>query len=83
MEIVFAKWLTESATKGSQDSESEIVEGYSGRGMWGEKTTAISTNDPARLLLCGIQAAVDGDGPDCEVPEDICVDSLGLGKVIY
>jgi hypothetical protein len=78
-----ARFLLEVAEKYHLDVD--IMENYSGRGMFGEATTAIVTDE---LLIELLGYAIVCAGQKCEDFSDygfenLRVDSMGHGIVIY
>ena len=65
----------------------EVVayEGYSGRGMYGETTCAVTASSLGAVLTAVCRAVQDSDDPDA-IAEDLRgarTDSLGREMVIY
>lgn len=80
MNDMFANWLVEID---NGDTQAEVVEGYSGRGMYGHETTAVSTDDPIDLLLAAMREAVENPDDVPKIPGGLSRDSLGTGTVMY
>lgn len=80
MNIEFAEWLVDIDCGETQAS---LVEGYSGRGMCGRETAAVSTDDPINLLLAAVREAVEGPDDVPEMPDELMRDNLGKGEVVY
>ena len=64
----------------------DLYEDYSGRGMYGEKTTAIKCDDAGDLIAAFAQAVLDD--PDngeqvVQAARQLRFDSLGKGMVAY
>ncbi len=79
MERNIAERAVKSIAEWMGEDHGYSAEEYSGRGMFGAKTWAI-TGDKATVICYAIGAAdVDGDFD----PSDLSQDSMGLGVVIY
>lgn len=75
------------------DYDADIYEGYSGRGMYGERTTAVIFSDWSALFAAlyvvgyedGFNDAKDNESniPNPEAPEGLRTDQLGLNYIIY
>lgn len=83
MDERFARWLVD-ADEERCGTSARVIEGYSGRGMYGEETFAVGTDDAVNLLLSAVWAAAEnpGDVP-AEKPDELMLDSLGKGDVVY
>ena len=86
MNIQSANFLVEVAANNGIDAE--LYEGYSGRGMYGEETTGVTTENPVKLLGLAIAFALDIDRGEAEEFGDcnftrLQFDSLGRGSIIY
>ena len=87
------KHIAEGIEEGAQDfgKEVEVREDYSGRGMYGETTTALIASDISDVIVGMIQYAVymkeeeNDDAIDllCETVEYLRTDQMGLGIVVY
>jgi len=69
------------------DFNTDIIPDYSGRGMLGNETPAISTNasmgDVLGAVIIRANLFIDSDGNEIFNSTDIQVDSMGTGIVIY
>lgn len=78
-----------SAINESGLGEASIYKDYSGRGMGGRTTTAVSTDiSMSGVLAVVMEYVIDNPEESEEIVEDIpmsgfCQDSLGKGMVIY
>ncbi len=83
MDARFAKWLVDADGERC-DTAAKVVEGYSGRGMCGETTCAVATDDAINLLVSAIWEAAENPGNvPSEKPDELLMDSLGKGDVVY
>ena len=80
MNEMFANWLVEID---NGETQASLMEGYSGRGMGGRETVAVSTDDPVNLLLAAVREAVESPDDVPEMPDELMRDSLGKGEVVY
>lgn len=80
MNIEFAEWLVD--IDGGK-TRASLVEGYSGRGMRGRETAAVSTDDLVNLLLEAVREAVERPDDVPEMPDELMRDDLGKGEVVY
>jgi len=87
------KHIAEGIEEGAQDfgKEVEVREDYSGRGMYGDTTTALIASDISDVIVGMIQFAVnmkeaeDDETIDliCKTAEHLRTDQMGLGIVVY
>lgn len=85
MKIEFAEWLINAdASHGDAEEAATLMDGYSGRGMYGNETCAVTTGDVMGLLLSAIkEAAENPDGVPAEKPVYLRTDSLGTNQIVY
>jgi len=77
MNIEFAEWLV---SIDNCDTQASLVDGYSGRGMCGRATAAVSTGDSVNLLLSAVREAVERPDDVPEMPDELMLDNLGKGS---
>ena len=69
------------------DIECEIYPDYSGRCMFGNKTTGITgeftLSDVLAAVIHNAELLVDEDGESMFIGEDLSQDNLGLSYIIY
>lgn len=83
MDERFARWLVDADDERC-GTQARVMEGYSGRGMYGEETCAVSTDDAVNLLLSAVwEAAENPGGVPAAKPDELRIDSLGKGEVVY
>lgn len=83
MDERFARWLVDADDKRC-GTQARVVEEYSGRGMYGETTFAVATDDAVNLLLSAVwEAAENPEDVPAERPDELRQDSLGRGYVVY
>ncbi len=67
--------------------EAEVMDGYSGRSMYGRETTAVSAESMCALIAAAASAAglmdVDDQGDFIDDLKGLRWDSLGLGVIVY
>lgn len=80
MNIETARGIVQSAK--DLDLDLELYEGYSGRGMYGEKTTGIRYSFLADLLVSVANYAIHSVDLPGEL-QDIRTDNLSTGYIIY
>ena len=76
MKLEYAKQIVEVLTE-VEGVEASVNESYSGRGMYGRTTAAVSTrySEDVFATAAAIGLRIRRD--------DLNVDSMGLGKVVY
>jgi hypothetical protein len=57
----------------SFNDESEVYEGYSGRGMYGKRCYGITTDRPMQLIEAAVENGIKGAS----------MDSMGLQTIVY
>ena len=83
MTMELAQWLETACER--YGIEAEVYEGYSGRGMYGSKTTGLTfSGDMGQLLLAALTAARDDgdDMPEIDM-EFLHTDNMGRDTIIY
>ena len=78
MEMEFASLMEEYGGK--------LYEGYSGRGMYGNKTTGVtfySMGDALRAAALAGYDMRDKDVPEDFIPTSFATDSMGLDIIVY
>lgn len=65
---------------GFSGSEVEIIEDYSGRGMYGRETAALRFESVGSALAVMLSVEVP---EDLEPPDGFRTDNMGLGIVVY
>lgn len=82
MKLETAKKIAEHLNECGEDVR--IHEGYSGRAMYGEKTTGLVVAHPTIMFSIGMAAeTLSREDAHFEPPESVNFDSLGLDVIVY
>jgi hypothetical protein len=74
--------------EGASDDDVSLYDGYSGRGMHGERTAGIVCDSLAQLYKIGIaagwlEAQAEAEDGAFEAPRNLRTDSLGRDIIVY
>ena len=67
----------------SEVAEGEVYEGYSGRGMCGEETSGVESEESDAYIMLNLWRRLHEAGAAPPPPRNLRRDSLGRGTIIY